>query len=194
MKKIFKVLLITLLLVMNSSFAASAFDDALKAYNSGNVDKAIKILRPVVLESGSHAQFTLGQMYDVGKKDYVNAFQWYKYAANAGYPEAQYNVAGMFESGQGVAQNFTEAFRWYKLAASEGHANAQYNLANLYSTGQGVAQDYVKAHMWWNLRAAEGDKEAKENRDKVAKKMTKQQLVQAEKLARECQATKYNDC
>ena len=73
-------------------------------------------------------------------------------------------------------------------------ANAQYNLANLYSNGQGVVQDYVKAHMWWNLRAAEGDKEARENRDKVAKKMTKQQLVQAEKLARECQATKYFDC
>ena len=194
MKKVIKVLLATFLLVISNSHAVSKFDEALKAYDSGNVDKAIRILKPVVQESGAHAQFTLGQMYDIGKNDYVSAFSWYKYSAVAGYDEAQYNVAGMYESGQGVAQSYVEAFKWYKLAASQGHANAQFNLANLYSNGQVIAQDYVKAHMWWNLRAAKGDKGARENRDNIAQKMTKQQLVNAQSLARDCLAREYNDC
>ena len=194
MKKLITVLLTAMLLMANCAYADSRFDDALKAYDSGNVDKAIRILRPIVLQSGAHAQFTLGQMYDIGKKDYVTAFTWYKYAAIAGYDEAQYNLGGMYGSGQGVTQNYAEAVKWYKLAAAQGHANAQFNLGNMYSDGQGVTQDYVKAHMWWSLRAAQGDKGAKENRDNIAKKITKQQLAEAQKQARECLAREYNDC
>lgn len=194
MNKLIALSLTAILLIASSANAAGTFDDALKAYDNGNVDKAIKILRPIVLQSGSHAQFTLGQMYDIGKKDYATAFTWYKYAAVAGYDEAQYNLGGMYESGQGVVQNYAEAVKWFKLAAAQGHANAQFNLGNMYSDGQGVTQDYVKAHMWWNLIAAQGDKGAKENRDNIAKKMTQKQLAEAQKLMRDCLATRYNDC
>ena len=194
MKKLMTVLLTAMLLTSSGAYAAGTFNDAIKEYERGNIDKAIKILRPIVLQSGSHAQFTLGQMYDIEKKDYVAAFKWYKYAAIAGYDEAQYNLAGMYGSGQGVAQNYEEAVKWYKLAAAQGNANAQFNLGNMYSEGQGVTQDYVKAHMWWNLRAAQGDKGAKENRDNIANKMTLQQLAEAQKQAHDCLAVKYNDC
>lgn len=59
--------------------------------------------------------------------------------------------------------------------------------------GHGVRQDYVTAHMWLNLAAARGWP-AEAGRDDVAKKMTPQQIADAQKRARECLARKYKGC
>jgi hypothetical protein len=58
-----------------------------------------------------------------------------------------------------------------------------------------VAQDYVLAHMWFNLAAsrapeAELHQEAVISRDKVAAKMTPDQIAEAQKMAREWKPTK----
>ena len=56
--------------------------------------------------------------------------------------------------------------------------------------GRGVTQDYVLAHMWYNLAAArlppgeDGDM-AVRNRDLIAKRMTPEQIAEAQRLARE---------
>jgi TPR repeat protein len=81
-----------------------------------------------------------------------------------------------------------------RLAATKGYADAQSNLGEMYYNGQGVVQDYTRAHMWWNLAAVKGDSNAVENRDIVAKRMTTQQIAEAQKLARECQARNFKNC
>ena len=60
--------------------------------------------------------------------------------------------------------------------------------------GQGVPMDDVRAHMWFNLAAAKGDADAVKNRDIAASKMTQQQMAEALKLARECQARDFKGC
>ena len=50
------------------------------------------------------------------------------------------------------------------------------------------------AHMWVNLAAVKGDSDAVKNRDIAATKMTQQQVVEAQKLARECQARNFKNC
>jgi len=55
----------------------------------------------------------------------------------------------------------------------------------MYFRGRGVPQDYVSAHMWMNLSAAAGDKEAAKSRDIIAALMTRTQIAEAQKLARE---------
>ena len=55
----------------------------------------------------------------------------------------------------------------------------------MYANGQGVPQDYVLAHMWFNLAAAQGNEDGKKNRDIVAKRMTSEQIAEAQKLARD---------
>jgi len=55
-----------------------------------------------------------------------------------------------------------------------------------------VAQDYVQAHMWLNLAAAQGQEEAVTDRDKIAEKMTSEQIDQAQRLAREWLAQHQN--
>ena len=127
-------------------------------------------------------------------KNYPLALSKYKSAAVKNNAYAQLQIGNMYNEGLGVAQDYAEAVKWWKMAAAQGFADAQYNLGLRYYNGQGVVQDYVRAHMWWNLAATKGDADSAKNRDIVAKKMTTQQIAEAQKLARECQARDYKNC
>ena len=78
--------------------------------------------------------------------------------------------------------------------AAKGEAEAQYNLGLMYGKGQGVPINDVRAHMWFNLAAVKGDANAVKGRDIAASKMTPQQMAEAQKLARECQARNFKGC
>ena len=60
--------------------------------------------------------------------------------------------------------------------------------------GQGVPMDDVRAHMWFNLAAVKGAANAVKNRDTATSRMTPQQMAEAQKLARECQARNFKGC
>lgn len=128
------------------------------------------------------------------KGDYATELKIIRPLAVQGVYWAQYNLGIMYDQGQGVAQNYAEAVKWYRLAAAQGHASAQFNLGVSYDNGQGVVQDYIRAHMWFNLAAVSGGKEAVKARDIVASKMTSQQIGEAQKRARECQARQFKNC
>ena len=70
-----------------------------------------------------------------------------------------------------------------------GHSLAQYNLGLRYANGRGVTQDDVSAHMWFNLAAAQSTGEQRERiaaaRDAVAARMTREDLSEAQRRARE---------
>ena len=67
------------------------------------------------------AAYALGEMYDEQFYIYTSnvfpnlkkAFKYYLFAAENGVPEAQYNVANMYEFGDGTKKNIFEAVRWY---------------------------------------------------------------------------------
>ncbi|TAK60995.1 SEL1-like repeat protein [Methylobacter sp.] len=48
--------------------------------------------------------------------------------AQAGDPDAQYNLAYMYENGKGVPKNEAKALKLYQQAADQGHSAAQNNL------------------------------------------------------------------
>ena len=77
---------------------------------------------------------------------------------------------------------------WYLKAAEQGYAMAQNNLGVLYVIGEGVPQDYVSAHLWFNLAAAQGHKKAQNGQEIVAKRMTPDQIAEAQRMAREWMA------
>ena len=93
----------------------------------------------------------------------------------------------LYETGQGVPQDYFEAAKWFYRAATRGHGGAQYALAMLYNKGRGVRRDYVLSYMWLNLSAAQAvgdDREFKVNmRDSIASKMTPRQVQAAQELA-----------
>lgn len=67
------------------------------------------------------------------RADYSEALRLYRLAADQGYAGAQNNLAHMYWTGRGVANNEVEAVRWYRLAAAQGHTGAQASLANICS-------------------------------------------------------------
>jgi hypothetical protein len=77
------------------------------------------------------------------------AFQLYFRAAEAGHPEAQFNVAAMLDTGRGVTPDVSQAATWYARAASHGVKRAAYNLGQLYETGQGVLRNLDIARAWF---------------------------------------------
>lgn len=93
-----------------------------------------------------------------------------------------------------MTQDYSEAVRWYTLAAEQGDTDAQNNLGVLYAKGEGVTQDDVLAHMWFALSVPSVKNTARENREKLAKQMTPQQIAEAQKLATECKARNYKGC
>ncbi len=134
-------------------------------------------------------------MYHYGQgvpQDYPEAVRWYRMAAEQGNANGQFNFGVMYHDGRVVPQDYAEAVRWYRMAAEQGNADAQFNLGYMYRHGQGVPQDFVEAHMWYNLAAARaGNKEGRDwatrNREIVASKMSREQIAEAQKRAREWQ-------
>ncbi len=95
----------------------------------------------------------------------------------------------MYARGQGMPQDYQEAAKWCRLAADQGYAVAQYDLGMMYVAGNGVPQNYILAHMWLNLTAAQGTEKAIKDRNTLGEKlMTPDQLVEAQRLAREWKA------
>jgi uncharacterized protein len=100
----------------------------------------------------------------------------------------------MYKRGDGVTQDDAEALKWYRKAAEQGDAVAQYNLGVSYYNGEGVLQDTIAAHMWFNIAAANGINAAVKNRDTLAEKLTKADIIEAQKRAKRCVASGYKDC
>ncbi|CCQ91880.1 hypothetical protein NITGR_90019 [Nitrospina gracilis 3/211] len=155
------------------------------------------------------AQYLLGELFEDDNiwwpsQDYAEAIKWYRKAADQDFPIAQFKLGYMYEYGIGMPQNYREAIKWYREAAKRevaklpielefwNHLFSEYSFGNafnslglMYSNGKGFPQDYIKAHMWFNIGSAMGYSFGRINRDQVEKLMTKEQVAEAQRLARE---------
>jgi uncharacterized protein len=105
--------------------------------------------------------------------------------AQQGDPQAQVFLGYLYETGQGVQQNFSRAAQWYWKAAEHGNAVAQYQLGNMYHLGKGVSQNYILAYMWLDLAAEGGNPNAKEIRRLIASKMSVAEIADAKRKSEE---------
>jgi TPR repeat protein len=165
---------------------AGQLEDAGAAYGRRDYATAFKLFRPLADHGNANAQFYLGVMWEFGwgvPQNYAEAATWYRKAADQGDTGAETNLGIMYREGRGVPQDYPEPVRlFYEAAAEE-------QLGIMYRDGLGVPQDYVQAHMWFNLAAvrfvAGEHNTAAENRDLVGRKMTRAQIAEAQRLARE---------
>ena len=107
--------------------------------------------------------------------------------AKQGNARAQLMLGICYYLGKGVAKDFVEAVKWYRKAAEQGDAGAQFLLGDCYVIGEGVAKDFVEAYGWYNLASAT-HKNAAEKRDDLEKKMSPQQVADAQKRTKELRA------
>ncbi len=52
-------------------------------------------------------------------QDYAQALKWCRKAAEQGHADAQYILGFMYETGEGVTQDYTQAYMWYNLAIAQ---------------------------------------------------------------------------
>jgi TPR repeat protein len=102
----------------------------------------------------------------------------------------------MYTYGESVDQDYAEAMRWFRLAARQGYAAGQYNLGYMYRSGEGVARDKVSAYMWFSIADANGFADARIELDmlRVMAPMTPADIAEAQRRARACMASGYQDC
>lgn len=106
------------------------------------------------------ATFRLGKMYREGHpgvpKQTALAFKLISQAAENGGPNAQFNLAQMYENGEGTKINWEKAFNLYLSASSKKHAFAHWNLGYYYLIGRVVNKDLTKASEHFKIAFDEG--------------------------------------
>jgi len=80
---------------------------------------------------------------------------------------------------------FDVAFQEMPLAAQSGAADALFELGLAYCSGRDVELDFIEAHKWFNLAALRGNSEAKRYRSELASEMSRAEIGQAQRRARE---------
>jgi uncharacterized protein len=141
-----------------------------------NLAEAFKWYRIAADQSSAYAENVIGVAYEQGlhvSQDTAEAFRWYRRAANKIYDRPgdtwihtpQYNIAAMYASGRGTAQDNVRALMWFNLAIAFGDTKPPdpfgVKLVNTSTTT------------------------APEQRDRLMALMTSAQIAEAERLARE---------
>jgi TPR repeat protein len=149
--------------------------------------EAVKWFGKAAAQNLVEAQYNLGSSYWLGEgvtKDDVEAVKWFRKAAEQNYPSAQFSLGVCYQEGQGVAKDDVTAVKWYRKAAEQNDASAQCGLGGCYILGEGVAKDYVEAYKWKLLASDQGDEDARKSVTLLEDRMTREQIAEGQKLAR----------
>ena len=112
-------------------------------------------------------------------------------AAQAGNADAEELIGVMYAMGLGVERDDRRAFEWYLRASLKAHPGAQSGIGWYYEVGRGVAKDLVRAYMWYVLSAVGGDPDAAISQEEVIKKMTPEQVKEAQILINDYKSHLY---
>jgi len=72
-----------------------------------------------------------------------------------------------------------------EMTATSGAPDALFELGLMHCAGREVALDLVSAHKWFNLAAMRGNDDAKLYRMEVAREMSRAEIAEAQRQARE---------
>lgn len=165
-------------------------------YGAQNRKEAFKWYSRAAEKGHIGAQYAVGGFYargEVVNQNYYRAAEWYRLAANLGsHPGAQLALGELYFHGRGVPSGYAEALDWFKKAADQGQPTAQHFLGAMYAEGWAGAFDAVKAYQWFTLalrhpdrvRAHNPDLDSGKERQRVAAKMTEDQIKRGEDAAK----------
>jgi len=93
--------------------------------------------------------------------DHATALRKLKPLAEAGNPDAEYDLGTMYSDGHGVPRDPREAEAWWEKAANQGQADAQFSLGFMLLYGSGEGENAVTANPsaglpWLEKAAAQG--------------------------------------
>jgi TPR repeat protein len=195
MRDVIRFVIATFLLITASVVSGADVKKGLEAYDMGDYETAMNECLPLAEEGNAEAQFCVGQMYANGfgvMMDDAQALKWYGLAATGGSNKAQFQLGVMYANGWGVEMNDEQAAEYYRQAAETGHSCAQRSLAYVISRGVGVEENLQDAYMWYYVSAELGDTESIGARDEFAEKLSAEERLAAEAMAKKWLA-KFED-
>jgi len=118
------------------------------------------LLEKAAGQGHAYAMAKLGHIHRV-REEYEQTAEWFTKGAEAGLPEAMYNLAVLLDTGMGAAApDHPAAATWYAQAAGTGHMHAAYNLSKAYTSARGVTRSKRRAMQWCRKAADLGNVEA----------------------------------
>ena len=122
-----------------------------------NIEQAIQWYERAAIKENKNALYHLAMiLIKQERKDFVTVAKLLEKAAKLDHPNAQYNLAVMYQKGDGVEQDMQKALFWYEKAAEANLAIAQYNLGMIYFEGSIVEKNEEKAKELWQKAANQG--------------------------------------
>jgi len=134
------------------------------------------------------AQFLLGLRYSLGA-DAARALESYRLAADRGNALAQFNLAVIYELGQGVEADCAEATKWFLKAAEQGDAGGQLQMGKRCHRGsfaplaQDARESRIEAYKWFKLAAAQGYKDSEMHCEQIGLAMTREERTEGQRRA-----------
>lgn len=143
----------------------------------------------IAAEAGdARARFLLATHYEDGfgtSRNPIQAAHLYRGLAEEGYATAQLAYAGLCFRGEGIARDYAEGAKWLQRAAGQGNVKAQQGMAAIHVRGEGVPRNLVIAYAWASLAAAQGADESLKLLNDIEKRMTREQIAEAQRMAAE---------
>ncbi len=162
----------------------------LDIFEKKEIDKNHKMAKKwferAAMQNYPPAQIDLGFAYWKGKgvrKNRDTAISWWEKAAkeNQKHCYAEHILGLIYWKGKRKKKDREKAADWFENAAQQGIAEAQYYLGRAFEKGKGRIRDYPTAYIWFAVSATRGDKNAQKRRDKVEKKISREEQVEADK-------------
>jgi hypothetical protein len=135
--------------------AAGPVEDGNAAFERGDYETALRLLRAPAEQGNADAQLLLGVMYQDGDgvpKDAAQAAQWIRKAAEQDNATAEFALGVMYLQAMGVPKDEAAAVRWLEKAATR-VPPAQFTLARFHEE----KGNYAEALKWYRLLASRGD-------------------------------------
>ncbi|MHA1597739.1 MAG: SEL1-like repeat protein [Alphaproteobacteria bacterium] len=151
-RKYFAGLVLTVMVGLSGSAAATEFDAAMTAYNTGDYSSALSDFRILAKQGHAGAQYWIGVMYNKGRGvevDIPEAIRWYRMAAAQDYVDAIYNLSWIYGKGAGVPIDMAKVVKWTRKAADLGDAESLYSMGVFHVQGNGVPVDLKKAEYYF---------------------------------------------
>ncbi len=98
-----------------------------------------------------------------------------------GFSHAQFSLAEMYLTGDGLPRNDKKAIELLNRAAMSGYLPAQLTLGMLAAEGKAMERNLAEAHTWLAVAAEQGNKAAQEVLPKLEKLMSTEDTVEARK-------------
>ncbi len=154
-----RILLAAIIILFVSACAETSERDAASdAYDRGDYEHAVAMLRPLAEAGDGWAQFTLGKAYAAGNgvnRDAAKADSWFAKAVKSG-PYKHWEIGEIYAEGKGVPIDLATGIRWYRDGVRAGGGYSLHSLGVLYLDGKGVAVDYGKAFDYFTRALAAG--------------------------------------